>query len=249
MMDRQRSRLAAWGLRTGILALVILALCIIGNRFELVHFGLAVRGLALAALIGVVAAVISAIGLIMTLVTTRRGTRTAIAGLVLGLLVAAPIGQAIVAGSKVPRIHDISTDLVNPPEFEAAVSLRGESSNPLARTAPADLAEQQRQAYPDIQTLVVSEHPGKVFEAALETARDMGWEIVASDAEAGRIEAVATTRVMNFRDDIVIRISERGAGAAIDLRSVSRVGESDLGANANRIRTYLHALKRELGEG
>ena len=82
----------------------------------------------------------------------------------------------------------------------------------------------------------------------LETAREMGWEIVASDPEAGLIEATATTAVMNFKDDIAIRITETDTGAAVDVRSVSRVGISDLGANANRIRTYLHALRVKLGE-
>ncbi len=248
MMDRQRSRLAAWGLRIGIVALIVLALCILGNRFELVHFGIAVRGLALAALIGLVGAVVSAVGLVLALVTSRRGIRTAIAGLVVGLLVAAPIGQAIIAGSKVPRIHDISTDLDNPPAFSAVVAARGETSNPLDRAAPADLAEQQRTAYPDIATLTVAAQPGKVYEAVLDTAREMGWEIVASTPETGTIEATATTRIMNFRDDIAVRVTEAGEGANVDVRSVSRVGESDLGANANRIRTYLYELKKNLAE-
>lgn len=247
-MDQQRSRLAAWGLKTGILALVILALCIIGNRFELIHFGVAVRGLALAALIGVVAAIVSAAGLVRVLVTSKHGVRMAVAGLVLGVLVAAPVAQQIIVGSKVPRIHDITTDLENPPAFSAAVvAARGDASNPLDRAAPADLAEQQRMAYPDIATLTVAGQPGKVYEAALATARGMGWEIVAATPSTGTIEATATTRVMNFRDDIAIRVTEAGEGATVDVRSVSRVGESDLGTNANRIRTYLHTLKQNLG--
>ncbi|MDP1626865.1 DUF1499 domain-containing protein [Parvibaculum sp.] len=248
MMDRQRSRLAAWGLWIGIVALIVLALCILGNRFELVHFGIAVRGLALAALIGLIGAVVSAVGLVLALVTSRSGIRTAIAGLAVGLLVAAPVGQAIIAGSKLPRIHDISTDLDNPPAFGAVVAARGETSNPLDRAAPADLAEQQRTAYPDIATLTVAAQPGKVYEAALDTAREMGWEIVASTPETGTIEATATTRIMNFKDDIAIRVTEAGEGANVDVRSVSRVGESDLGANANRIRTYLYELKKNLAE-
>lgn len=247
MMDRQRSRLAAWGLRIGIAALVVMALCIIGNRFELVHFGIAVRGLALSALIGAIAAVVSAIGLVVTLVTTRRGTRTAIAGLVLGIMVAAPVAQQMIVGSKLPRIHDISTDLDNPPAFDAVVAARGDASNPLDRTAPPDLAERQRAAYPDITTLTVDEQPGKVYEAALATARGMGWEIVAATPATGTIEATATTRIMNFKDDIAIRVTEAGEGANVDIRSVSRVGESDLGANASRIRTYLHTLRQNLG--
>jgi len=146
----------------------------------------------------------------------------------------------------VPAIHDVTTDLDNPPAFDAVVAKRGDTSNPLDRAEPADLAELQAQAYPDLTTLEIDMQPGKVYEAALETAREMGWEIVASNPEAGMIEATATTRVMNFKDDVAIRVTERGEGAAVDMRSVSRVGISDMGANANRIRTYLHTLKVKL---
>lgn len=247
-MNGDKSRLAAWGLRLAILGLVVLALGILGHRLGILDFRPALLGLAGGAAIGVLGAVVSAIALVVSLASSRSGVRTAIAGLVIGLLVAAPVGQAMIAGSKVPRIHDITTDLANPPAFDAVVALRGETSNPLDRAEPTDLAELQAQAYPDLKTLEIEAQPGKVYEAALETARDMGWEIVASNPEQGLIEATATTRVMNFKDDIAIRVAEAGEGAAVDVRSVSRVGISDMGANANRIRTYLHALKVKLGE-
>lgn len=248
-MDRQQSRLAKWGLWIAVAALVVLAVCVIGNRFELIHFGIAVRGLAVAALIGLVAVVVSAAGIVRTLVSNRSGVRFAIAGLVLGLLVAAPVVQGIMAGAQVPGIHDITTDLDNPPQFDAVVALRGEGTNPLDRAEPENLAELQAQAYPDIATVEIGEQPGKVFEAAVETARDMGWTIVSMNPEAGLIEATATTRVMNFKDDVAIRVVERDGGAAVDMRSVSRVGISDLGANANRIRTFRDALKKKLAAG
>jgi len=248
-MDRQQSRLAKWGFWIAVAALVVLAICVLGNRFELIHFGIAVRGLALAAAIGLVAVVVSAAGIIRTLTSNRSGARLAIAGLVLGLLVAAPVVQAMMAGAQVPGIHDITTDLDNPPSFDAVAALRGEGTNPLDRAEPENLAELQTQAYPDIATIEVGEQPGKVFEAAVETARDLGWDIVAVNPEAGMIEATATTRVMNFKDDVAIRVVERDGGTAVDIRSVSRVGISDLGANANRIRTFRDALKKKLAAG
>ena len=244
-MSEGKSRFASAGLWLGVIALAVLVLSILGNRLEVMHFGIAVRGMALAALIGIVAIIVSAAGVVLTFLTKRTGLRTAIAGLVLGVLVSAPVVQSIMVGAKVPRIHDITTDLDNPPAFEAAVAARGENSNSLDRASP-DLADLQRQAYPDLETLNVSEHPGKVFEAALETAKAQGWEILAADPARGTIEAVAVTRVMNFKDDVAIRIAETADGAAVDMRSVSRVGESDLGANANRIRTFRDALKAKL---
>jgi len=247
-MNARKSRVATVGLWLAILSLVVLILSILGNRLELVHFGIAVRGMALAALVGVAAAFLSAVGLVLTLVTSRRGARIAMAGLVVSLLVAAPVVQAMLVGTKVPRIHDITTDLDNPPAFKAVLPLRGETSNPLDRTEPADLAEQQRAAYPDIATLDLRQHPGKVFEAALRAAKASGWEVISADPATGMIEAVATTPVMAFKDDVAIRVTETDTGATVDMRSVSRVGMSDLGANANRIRTYFHALKMHLAD-
>ena len=226
-MTGDKSRLAAAGLRISVLGLVILVLGILAHRFGVADFRLALLGLAGGAGLGLLGALVSAIALVIGIVSSRRGVRTAIAGLVIGLLVAAPVGQAMIAGSKVPAIHDVTTDL----------------DNPLANQSHAQVIAQ---AYPDLTTLEIDMQPGKVYEAALETAREMGWEIVASNPEAGMIEATATTRVMNFKDDVAIRVTERGEGAAVDMRSVSRVGISDMGANANRIRTYLHTLKVKL---
>ena len=84
--------------------------------------------------------------------------------------------------------------------------------------------------------------PADAFKRALQAARDMGWEIVAADAAAGRIEATDTTFWFGFKDDVVIRVEADGAGSRVDLRSVSRVGVGDVGANAARIRAYLRTL-------
>lgn len=243
-----RSATAAWGFRLGVLGLVLLAAGVAVSRLAPASFQIALGAVALGALVGVLAIMVSAAGLLTALVTGRKGARKAMIGLVLGLGIAAPVVQAVIVGSQVPRIHDITTDLADPPQFVALEGNRGDYANPLDRTSPADLAALQEKAYPDIQTVTINLAPARVFDAALAAARDMGWEIVDTDPDAGRIEATATTLVMQFRDDVTIRVSEtQEGGSAVDMRSVSRVGESDLGANANRIRTFMVALKQKLG--
>ncbi|MGB5950019.1 MAG: DUF1499 domain-containing protein [Parvibaculum sp.] len=242
----ERSRLAAWGLRLAVLALVVLVLAAIANRFGFIGYTLPIRGLALAALIGAVAVLVSLAGLVVTLGGSRAGAGAALLGILIGAVAALPVAMAASQGRSVPRIHDITTDLANPPQFDAVVILREDAPNSLDRSSPPDLAELQRKAYPDLETFIVREQPGKVYEAALETAKEMGWRIDAASPEKGLIEATATTRLMGFRDDVAIRVSERDGAAAVDLRSVSRVGISDLGANAARIRAYLAALKTKL---
>lgn len=142
--------------------------------------------------------------------------------------------------AKVPFIHDITTDTANPPKFVAIAPLRAGLENGTDYTT--DPAEQAK-GYADIQPLVTEVPPADMFKRAEATARAMGWEIVATDANEGRIEATDTTKWFGFKDDIVIRIAPEGTGSRLDIRSMSRVGKSDLGKNAERIRAFLAALK------
>lgn len=169
---------------------------------------------------------------------------------VLGLALAVPTGlvpwQWLQAARSLPPIHDITTDTENPPRFEAALALRRDAPNP-ARYAGPEVARQQRRAYPDIRPAELDVPPARAFEAAHAVARGLGWHVHAADREAGRIEATDTTFWYGFKDDIVIRISGRAGGSRVDIRSVSRVGVSDVGTNARRVREFLRALHERLG--
>jgi uncharacterized protein (DUF1499 family) len=107
------------------------------------------------------------------------------------------------------------------------------------------LATQQREGYPDIEPLTMPLPPDRVFNRALDVAQRLGWEIVATDQTGGRIEATDTTRWFGFKDDVAVRITPWGSGTRVDVRSVSRVGRSDVGTNARRIREFLEALQDE----
>lgn len=135
-----------------------------------------------------------------------------------------------------PAIHDITTDLGDPPLFSMAEQQRAAGSNGLEIDDKA-ITEQGR-AYPDIQTLRVSMPIEEAFERALQVAGNMGWEVYHQDLNGGVIEAVDTTAIMAFKDDVVIRVRSNAQGTLIDLRSVSRVGIGDMGANAKRIRAF-----------
>jgi uncharacterized protein (DUF1499 family) len=145
----------------------------------------------------------------------------------------------------VPPIHDISTDTDDPPAFVAVIARREatRASNP-PEYAGAEIAAQQKAAYPDLVTLRVEAPPDQAFASARTAAQSLGWEIVAADAAEGRLEATDTTRWFGFKDDVVVRVRPDGAGSRVDVRSKSRVGRSDVGANAARIRAFRDALKR-----
>ena len=142
---------------------------------------------------------------------------------------------------RLPKIHDISTDSTNPPRFVAILPLRKDAPNP-AEYGGAEIAAKQAQAYPDLNTLSLNLPPEHAFGLALETAQHLGWSIIAAVPTEGRIEASDTTFWFGFTDDIVIRITPSGKKSLVDIRSVSRVGLSDVGTNARRIRIFLRKL-------
>lgn len=159
------------------------------------------------------------------------------------VLVVPPLYNFAIATS-VPAIHDISTDLVDPPTFVALVPVRAaDDANPLDRDQA--VAAAQAAGYPDLHSLTVNLPADAAFALALAAAEREGWHITAADPAAGRIEATAVTLLFGFRDDVVVRVQPVGnAQSRLDVRSVSRQGESDLGVNAARIHDYLHLLQQ-----
>jgi len=183
-----------------------------------------------------------------TLVPTRPGDRrrgflAALLGLVIGLAAAwAPAGW-LLAARAAPRINDISTDTANAPAMVVTQQMRRGAPNPAAYPGNA-AAAQQRAAYPDILPILLNVTPAEAFRRVDEVAMSMGWDIVARAPADGRIEAVDTSEWFGMTDDIVVRIRAEGAhGTRIDIRSKSRIGESDFGENARRIRTFRDKLK------
>lgn len=145
-----------------------------------------------------------------------------------------------------PQIADVSTDTDNPPQFDALLSHRRNAS--VADDYPAEEnARIQQQYYADIQTLHTNVTSASVFRAAQQVVQTKGWQLVAVDNDAGIIEASDTTRWLGFEQDIVIRVRHDGRSTLVDVRSVSRNDEQDLGTNAKRIRDFLHELQGRLG--
>jgi uncharacterized protein (DUF1499 family) len=189
------------------------------------------------------AAGVGALILLVTLAVPAFRTHAwvPVAALVLAAVAVAPPLMLLSRAKSVPFIHDVSTDLADPPAFVALLEARRAAPNGAAHGGPK-VAEEQRKGYPDIKPLAVQLPPAEAMQKAIDAARGLGWHIAASDAAAGRLEATDTTFFFGFKDDIVVRIRPEGTGSLVDVRSVSRVGLSDLGANAARIRKFLGKL-------
>lgn len=193
---------------------------------------------------------VTGLGVVVAIFAWLRQRWLSLAAALLGvafcvITVALPWSYLRLARS-LPPIHDISTDTGDPPEFVSILPLRADAPNP-AVYGGAAIAEQQRRAYADLKPLQVSLPPQDVLARAVEVGRAMGWEIIAAVPFEGRLEATATTLWFGFKDDIVVRITPSDGGSRVDVRSVSRVGRSDVGANARRIRTFLKKLDARIG--
>lgn len=213
------SRTGLWNFRTG---------------FEILHWS--VYGSFVAMFISIAAAVFG---------RKRRLKYLAVAmpGVAIGLAVIVVLFGVWLKARNVPPIHDITTDIANPPQFVAILPLRSGATNPTAYGG-AEVAIKQLQAYPDIKPMVLEAPAEQAYDDALAITRAMGWKIISDDKKDWRIEATDTTFWFGFTDDIVIRVTPAGQRSIIDIRSVSRVGRSDLGKNAERIRGFMARFRR-----
>ncbi|MGP6089917.1 DUF1499 domain-containing protein [Antarctobacter jejuensis] len=195
--------------------------------------------------LAMVVAAVGLIALIIHFVRKERGGMLAggLAALV-GLALLAPLAASTLnPPQRAAPIHDISTDIANPPLFEVLDDTRDGARNTLDYGGP-EVAAAQAKAYPDIAPLETNLDAGDAYERALTVARDMGWEIIADDVERRRFEATARTSVFYFADDVVVVVTPQGDGSRVDMRGVSRVGRSDQGVNAARIRAFQQQFRQ-----
>ena len=214
-------------------ALLMLALSGPGVRFDVWSYRTGLTVFRWTAYVAIAAALVAAIALAIPKVRAR-GLVLPMAALVIGLAVLYVPLQFLQRARAVPPINDITTDTENPPRYMTA-----------SRAYPgAEFARQQRAAYPDIAPVLLPQPPREAFAKAVAAAEAMSWEVVGRDAAAGTIEAVDTTKWFGFKDDIAVRVTPTPEGGSrIDIRSKSRVGRSDIGTNARRIRAYAERLK------
>jgi len=251
IVEEPISQTAVWARRLALFALLASILSVI-----MVRSGLLEIRPAIATFLGALA--FAAFSILLSfaafVVIWREGTE----GLGSALL-AVFIGSALLAypaylgiqAYRLPAITDVVTDPDDPPRFETIARLRPRDANPIAYPGRA-VGEKQRAAYPDVEPLIVTSTLQQTYETALAVVTKRKWSII--DARApqpgrreGRIEAVARTPIMGFREDIVVRVRPDGQGARLDVRSSSRYGPHDLGGNAQRITRLLEEIDENLG--
>ncbi|TPQ33336.1 DUF1499 domain-containing protein [Bradyrhizobium guangdongense] len=241
------SSLATWARNLAVFAVVAVVVSIIIVRFGFLEIKPALAtffgGLAIAAL----SILLGLAGFAAIWQNGSRGmARILLAFLIDGLILAYPAYLAL-QYRRLPAIHDITTDPIDPPRFEALARLRtGDGANP-AVYAGLYSAEQQRQFYPEIEPVELEISADRAYAIALQLVNKRKWLVIDERApqpprRVGRIEAVARSPIMGFREDISIRVVADGEDSRVDIRSASRYFESDLGSNAARVSKFIEDL-------
>ena len=208
-------------------------------KYGVVDLGTAFTGFKFGVFAGIATLILLVLQILFKRKTVTLGS-TIMALLLSTIAIAIPLSM-LNKGKSVPPIHDISTDLVNPPEFVAIAPLRADAPNPV-EYAGVEVATQQRAAYPELQTLNYPQSKSELVEATKQVINNLGWQLVNIDADQGIVEATDRTMWFGFKDDVIVRITDNGSERLVDIRSKSRVGGSDLGKNAERIHDFTEEL-------
>lgn len=234
MPDRLARPLGFLSILLGVASIALLAVSVWGFRaggwpwpraYDLAGWGAWTAGA------GVIAALA---GLVVWLRLRKGGSGAVLLGLILSLPVAGLGVSFEIAARTTPPINDISTDTEDPPVFWFTAT---PSDYPAQNAAP------QRAAYPDVRPLDLPVSADEAFAAVLALVEERGWEVLSADPAESQIEAIAHSRLFGFEDEVAIRVTETETGARIDMRSRSRLGQIDRGANARRIEAFLIDLE------
>lgn len=250
-LEEPPSRLAIWSRRLALFALAVALLSVILVRGSFVETtpgqAMLLGALALATL-----AIVAAFGAFVVIWRNGNpGLGRALLGLVVGLALVAYPAFILARDGGAPAISDVTTDTVDPPQFEAIARVRPRNANPVAYPGDAAAAK-QREAYPDIVPLQYAAPAPDIYRAVLSAMRKMRSLLIIDERSPqagrrdGRIEAVARSTIMGFRDDVVVRVRAVTGGTIVDLRSASRYGHRDFASNARRIRALAAAIEEEV---
>ena len=239
------SQLAIWARRLALFSLAATFVAIIIVRSGALDIVPALSTLAGALVLAVVAILLACAAGVVIWMEGIGGVREALTAFFIGLaLIAYPVYLGVKA-YRLPAIYDVTTDPIDPPRFEAIARLRPRDANPITY-AGLHVAELQRKAYSDIEPDLTTATPQEAYDAVLKVITKRRWHVVdarppqsAASRGDGLIEAIARTPILSFRDDVVVRVRPTPDGARIDVRSASRYGRHDLGANAARVRALI----------
>ncbi len=247
-MDQRTSRLALWARRMALFSLAAATLSVVIVHSGLLEIGPAVVTFGASLALAILALLLAFAGFVSIWKEGHSGIGASLAAIGIAILILAYPAYIAIKARNLPWIHDITTDPIDPPRYDTLARARPRDANS-AIYAGLATAEQQLAAYPDIEPLDGDISPRSAYDAALAIINRRRYRVVEArppdQGREGRIEAVARTPIMGFRDDVVVRVRPFEGGARIDIRSSSRYGSFDFGGNAARVRSLLEQIEAE----
>jgi uncharacterized protein (DUF1499 family) len=231
---------ARWSLRLAVVGAAVFVLGPVAAHLRIVP---PLTGFSLFGLGGLVSLIAFVVAIVAFALNRDESRTTALWGVVLAGMCTSVFLAAAVPNRGYPRINDITTDTRNPPQFMAALEIEANRGRDMSYPGE-EFARQQQEGYPDLGPLAVGGAPAEVYERVVAAARAMpSWEVTRTDAAARTLEGFETSFLFRFRDDFVVEVRPQNGGSAVHMRSKSRDGRGDVGANAARIRSFFAALK------
>lgn len=251
IIEEPYSHAALWSRRLALFSLAVGAIAVILARSQAVDVTAALSVFAGAVLAGCIALLFAGTGAVVIWRTGRRGAGTVASGVVLAVLLLCYPAYLAANAVRLPVLNDVSTDLVDPPQFSrstAALAARGQRTPDLP---PAQIRQEQRLAYPSVQPILLDLEADETYQLVLRAIAARGWKVIEQTPPGGRIgvghiDAVDRSLVMGFPDDVTIRMRPLAGQTRVDVRSVSRVGRHDYGANAQRILRFAAEVQAQL---
>ncbi len=239
-LEAPPSRLATWACRIAVFSLAVAALAIIIERADLLEAAPVLATFGAALVLSLLAILLAFASFVSLWNNGGSGFLQAMTAVLIGVGLLTYPGYLAYKGYKLPAVTDVTTDPADPPRFEVVARLRPADRNLYPGLAAAEL---QKRAWPDIEPLNVSVSARAAYDGAMAVITKRKWRVVDTRAPAigrdGHIEAIARTPIMGFRDDVTVRIRSTRDGARVDVRSASRYGGTDFGANAERVLALL----------
>lgn len=250
-IDERLSRLAVWSLRMAVFAIPVTLLGVLLYWTETLDFDTALRTVLAGLGIAGLALLLAVAAFVVIWNDGLKGLGRVIAAAALALVMLLPPAAVAALGARLPAIHDITTDIDDPPAFRALGFARSRAANPLGY-AGGEVARLQQDVYPEVKPIEFDATPDEVYNSLVALVARRKWHVIGATPPRGglrdgRIEAVARSLPFGLREDIVIRVRQSENGVKVDMRSVSRHGERDFGVNAKRIDDLFAELSEERG--